>query len=103
MLILDSVDQVEHEADLPINGRIGSKELLNLKGRHQVKDFGEDTEDVLHESVVVLGDQTVLALVLDVVSHRARVDQQDKVDGRQVHACVPCHYSVLTRGPQSVG
>ena len=100
MLVLDSVDQVEHEADFPINCRIGSEELLNLKGRHQVEDFGEDTEDVLHEGVVVLGDQTVLALVLDVVSHRTRVDQQDKVDGRQVHACVTCHYSVSTRGPR---
>ena len=79
-----SVDKLEHKAHFPINCCVWCEEFLDLKGGMQIEDLGKHSEHVLHKGIVVLSNQTILALILDKIGNRTRVNQKDEVDRWQV-------------------
>ena len=83
-LSFDRVDELEHKAHFPINCCVWCKEFLDLKGSVQIKNLCKHSEHILHKGIVVLSNQTILALILDKIGNGTRVNQEDEVDRWQV-------------------
>ena len=83
-LSFHSVNELEHKAHFPINCCVWCKEFLDLKGSVQIKNLCKHSEHILHKGIVVLSNQTILALILDKIGNGTRVNQKDEVDRWQV-------------------
>ena len=93
--------QLEHEAYFAVDGCIRGEKFLNLERWGQIKELAEHIKDVLHECIVILGDQVAKITLLDVICHILRVDEEDVVDCGQVHTCVAGQNSVVQTLPMS--